>query len=118
MSAGGNHHYLLSAIFAKQNGGPADTAWHTASSDALGTMTGADTTCLVAPPAEPMPPIVVDDCLYRMLKPTEIKAGMGIRHDFEMWGTARNQVRALGNAVTPPVSTSIMLRLAAVLRGM
>ena len=97
--------------------GPADTAWHTASSEALGTMTGADTTCLVTPPAGPMPPIFADDCLYRMLKPTEIKAGMGIRHDFEMWDTARNQVRALGNAVTPPVSTMIMLRLAAVLRG-
>ena len=50
-----------------------------------------------------MPPIAVDDYLYRMLKPTEIKAGMGNRHDFEMWGTARNQVRAPGNAVTPPV---------------
>jgi len=68
-------------------------------------MTGADTTCLVAPPGEPLPPILIDDCLYRMLKPTEIKAGTGIRHNFEMWGTARNEVRALGSTVTPPVST-------------
>jgi DNA (cytosine-5)-methyltransferase 1 len=115
VSAGGNHHFLLSALFAKQNGGPADTAWHQAAVDSLNTLLGVDTTCLVIPPREKMPPVDVDDCYYRMLKPTEIKAGMGIPRAFKMWGTARDQVRALGNAVTPPASEFIVGRMAGLL---
>jgi DNA (cytosine-5)-methyltransferase 1 len=115
IEAGGNHHFLLSALFAKQNGGPADTAWHQATVDPFNTLLSVDTTCLLAPPADPLPSIAVDDCFYRMLQPTEIKAGMGVPRSFEMWGSARDQVKALGNAVTPPVPTWIMTRLLKVL---
>lgn len=73
-----------------------------------------DTTCMLARP-EGMPPVEVEDCLYRMLKPTEIQAGMGIRPGFEMWGPARQRVRGLGNAVTPPVAEWICKRMAAIL---
>lgn len=114
IEAGGNHHFLLTALFAKQNGGPADTAWHQVGVDTLNTLLSVDTTCLLSPP-EQLPPVEVDDCRYRMLKPTEIKAGMGVPASFEMWGSARDQVKALGNAVTPPVPTWIMTRLLKVL---
>ena len=115
VSAGGNHHFLLSALFAKQNGGPADTAWHQVAQDSLNTMTGSDTTCLLNRPKEPSS-VTVDDCLYRMLKPPEIKIAMGMPAEFKLFGTARNQVRALGNAVTPPVTTWIMQRVLASLK--
>lgn len=119
VSAGGNHFWLVSPpgcvpIFAKQNGGPADTAWHEVT-ERLNTLCSTDTTCLVSPGHE-MPPIDVNDCFYRMLAPGEIKTGMGIRPDFKMHGTNRMQVKALGNAVTPPVATWLMDRATAVLR--
>lgn len=114
VSSGGNHHFLLSPLFAKQNGGPADTAWHQARVEPFNTVTGRDTTCLVTPTSDA--PVSVEDCLYRMLQPDEIKAGMGLPPEFTMWGTARDRVKALGNAVTPPVACWIMERLAAVLR--
>lgn len=115
VAAGGNHHFMLTPLFTKQNGGPADTAWHQVT-DPLNTLLSADTTCLLAPPTGEMPPIAVDDCLYRMLKPDEIKLGMGLPWEFAMTGTNRNRVKALGNAVTPPVAEWIIGRLTAVLK--
>lgn len=107
VAAGGNHHFMLTPVFAKQNGGPLDTAWHQVT-DPFNTLTSADTTCLLVPPWQEMPPISVEDCMYRMLKPTEIKLGMGFLWDFIIRGSARTQVQQLGNAVTPPVSQWIM----------
>jgi DNA (cytosine-5)-methyltransferase 1 len=115
VAAGGNHHFMLTPLFAKQNGGPADTAWHQVT-DPLNTLLGVDTTCLLAPPEGEMPPIAVEDCLYRMLKPDEIKLGMGLPWEFIMSGTNRNRVKALGNAVTPPVAEWIIGRLTALLK--
>ncbi len=45
VTAGGLHHGLVTASFAKFNGGPADTAWHDPT-DPLGAVTGRDTTGL------------------------------------------------------------------------
>lgn len=115
VSAGGNHHFLLSPVFAKQNGGPADTAWHQVT-ERLNTLLSRDTTCLLMPPSGSMPPIDIDDCFYRMLAPLEIQLGMGLPLDFAMWGSARVRVKALGNAVTPPVACWIMERMAAILK--
>lgn len=115
VSAGGNHHFLLSPVFAKQNGGPADTAWHQVT-ERLNTLLSRDTTCLLVPPDGEMPPVNIDDCFYRMLAPLEIQLGMGLPLDFAMWGSARVRVKALGNAVTPPVAQWVMERMAAILR--
>lgn len=113
VTAGGNHHFLLSAAFAKQNGSsPNDTAWHPFT-DPLNTLLGVDTTAMIA---SQIADIDVLDCMYRMLKPTEIKAGMGFESGFVMWGTGRQMVKGLGNAVTPPVATWIADRLTAVLK--
>lgn len=114
ITSGGNHHWLVSPpVFAKQNGGPADTAWHTVL-ERLNALCSVDTTCLLSPPDST--PIDAEDCFYRMLMPHEIKNGMGIRPSFEMRGSNRNQVKALGNAVTPPVACWIMERATAPLR--
>jgi DNA (cytosine-5)-methyltransferase 1 len=100
---------LLSA-YVKQNGGPGDTAWHGVD-ESFGTFTTRDVTGLLTG-TEPR----LEDCTFRMLKPGEIQLGMGLDADFKMWGTASDRVKALGNAVTPPVATWIAERLVAVLR--
>lgn len=119
VSAGGNHHFLLSTIFAKINGGPDDTAWHRASVESFNTLTTADggSTGLLSPPDldDILADIEVERCLYRMLGVAEIRNGMGFRPSFKMFGSKRDQVRGLGNAVTPPVATAIMARMTAVL---
>jgi len=44
----------------------------------------------------------VEDCGFRMLQPHEIQAAMAFPADYKVLGTKREQVRQLGNAVTPP----------------
>lgn len=45
----------------------------------------------------------IEDCFYRMLKPKEIKLAMAFDPDYIILGSGKNQVKQLGNAVTPPV---------------
>lgn len=45
----------------------------------------------------------IEDCYYRMLKPPEIKLAMAFESDYVVLGNGRDQVKQLGNAVTPPV---------------
>jgi site-specific DNA-cytosine methylase len=116
VTAGGNHHFLLSAVWSKINGGPASTAWHPVDDGPLGTLMPVDTTCLLSPP-EGMPLPALEDCRYRLLTPPEIQTGMGFPRSFHMFGSNRNKVRALGNAVTPPVATWIAGQMLAPLRG-
>lgn len=60
------------------------------------------------------PGIVVDDCDLRMLRPSEVQAGMGIRRDYHLVATNdRDKVKMLGNGVTPPIMTDIVGRLVA-----
>lgn len=44
----------------------------------------------------------IEDCYYRMLKPKEIKLAMAFDHDYTVLGSGKDQVKQLGNAVTPP----------------
>jgi len=44
----------------------------------------------------------IEDCYYRMLKPKEIKLAMAFDGDYVVLGSGRDQVKQLGNAVTPP----------------
>lgn len=44
----------------------------------------------------------IEDCYYRMLKPKEIKLAMAFDHDYVVLGSGKDQVKQLGNAVTPP----------------
>ena len=55
----------------------------------------------------------VDDCLFRMLEPREIAAGMAFPATYQILGNKREQVRQAGNAVTPPASRDLLTAVAA-----
>lgn len=59
----------------------------------------------------------VEDCYFRMLQPHEIQAAMAFPKDYIVRGTARDKVRQLGNAVTPPVMQILFQRCVATLAG-
>lgn len=73
-----------------------------------------DTHALIEMPGE-LPD--VHDCYYRMLEPHEIQAAMAFTKDYVVTGNKREKVKQLGNAVTPPVMTLLIERIAASLDG-
>lgn len=52
--------------------------------------------------------INIDDCLFRMLSPGEIKLGMAFPSEYTLLGNKRQQVRMAGNAVTPPMARDLI----------
>jgi DNA (cytosine-5)-methyltransferase 1 len=58
----------------------------------------------------------IEDCNYRMLLPHEIKSGMAFHGDYKVLGNSRDQVKQLGNAVTPPVMKELLKRCIATLQ--
>ena len=50
----------------------------------------------------------VDDCLFRMLEPHEVAAGMAFPADYRWAGTRRERVKLAGNAVTPPAARDLI----------
>lgn len=75
-------------------------------SDAIGTVTTKDRHSLVSF-AEPK----IEDCYYRMLKPHEIKAAMAFEREYVVLGNSKQQVKQLGNAVTPPAMELLVDRI-------
>ena len=84
----------------------------------------------LAPTAEPLPTqttvqgdalvsaaVDVDDCLFRMLTPAEIGAGMAFGPDYRVLGNQQERVRQYGNAVTPPAARDLIAALAEVIGG-
>jgi len=71
-----------------------------------GTLTTTDRYGLVSPEVS----VDVDDCIFRMLTPDEIKVGMAFERDYILLGTKREQVKQSGNAVTPPAAATSGLR--------
>ncbi len=53
----------------------------------------------------------LEDCGFRMLQPEEIKAAMAFFPEYIITGNRREQVRQLGNAVTPPVMQWLIERV-------
>lgn len=78
----------------------------------VGTVTTVDRHALVQPSDPPR----VEDCGFRMLQPHEIQAAMAFPQEYVVLGTKRDQVRQLGNAVTPPVMKILMERCVAALK--
>ncbi|WP_237169000.1 DNA cytosine methyltransferase [Prescottella equi] len=58
----------------------------------------------------------IEDCLFRMLEPHEIAAGMAFPRDYRILGTKREQVRQAGNAVCPPNARDLITAVAESLR--
>jgi DNA (cytosine-5)-methyltransferase 1 len=65
----------------------------------------------------PHPAPAVADCTFRMLEPAEIQAAMAFRPGYRVLGTRREQVRQLGNAVTPPAAEWLIRAVARSLGG-
>ena len=59
----------------------------------------------------------VEDCLFRMLEPHEILAGMAFAQDYIVLGNRRERVRQAGNAVTPPAAEVIVSALVEAITG-
>ena len=55
----------------------------------------------------------IEDCGFRMLAPQEVQAAMAFPPDYILTGTRREQVKQLGNAVTPPVMRVLVERVLA-----
>lgn len=77
------------------------------------TITTTDRHALIILPPTATP--TVEDCTFRMVQPHEIAAMMAFPADYVVSGTKREQVRQLGNAVTPPVMQMLIERLIAAL---
>ncbi|MBO0830011.1 MAG: DNA cytosine methyltransferase [Streptosporangiales bacterium] len=59
----------------------------------------------------------VDDCLFRMLEPHEIAAGMAFAPAYVLLGNKRERVRLAGNAVTPPAARDLIAAVVEALTG-
>jgi len=101
------------ALLMRNNEGGAEMS--TPVSEVQRTITTGGHQSLLAPSA----PISldVDDCLFRMLEPHEIKLGMAFAHDYVLLGTKREQVKQSGNAVTPPNARDLGYAVAEFLVG-
>lgn len=60
--------------------------------------------------AQPGQTPAVEDCGFRMLQPHEIKQAMAFPQEYVLLGNARERVKLLGNAVTPPVMQMLVER--------
>lgn len=61
--------------------------------------------------------IAVEDCRFRMLQTHEIQAAMAFPAAYKLTGNKREQVKQLGNAVTPPVMEVLLARCLDTLGG-
>lgn len=107
---GGNHQSLVTPpawLMSYYNNGQL-----TPVSQAVPTVTTLDRCALVTGQN-----IAVEDCGFRMLVPKEIQAAMAFPRNYVLTGTRREQVKQLGNAVTPPVMKMLMERVIASLAG-
>jgi DNA (cytosine-5)-methyltransferase 1 len=59
----------------------------------------------------------IEDCLFRMLEPHEVAAGMAFPADYIWEGNRRERVRLAGNAVTPPAARDLITAVAEALTG-
>ncbi len=109
--AGGNHHSLVtppgqSWLLSYYNHGQL-----VPTSQTIPTVTTLDRHGLLTSERHQTGPIAVEDCGFRMLIPKEIQAAMAFPSEYQLTGTRREQVKQLGNAVTPPVMKLLMERV-------
>ena len=105
-AGGGNHALIDTGAFLSYYYGAADQV--SGLDEPSGTVTTRDRAALV----EAAENMEVEDCTFRMLQPHEIQAAMAFPSDYEVLGNKREQVKQLGNAVTPPVARVLVERIA------
>jgi len=97
VTAAGNHHGLVTTYYG--NGSTTPTG------DALSTCTTVERHALLTPDDARFD---INDVLFRMLEPREIKGAMDFPADYRILGNRREQVRQAGNAVTPPAARDLV----------
>ncbi len=116
---------VLFSGWYKQNGSEGtETAPHPVL-DPFNTLTSRDTTALTSALWKAaLADLTLEDCYFRMMREHEIGRGCGFDVDFgtyqgsfTVWGSARDQVDGFGNAVSPPVSEWVGLRMMTALHG-
>ncbi|GAB2647122.1 DNA cytosine methyltransferase [Kribbella swartbergensis] len=96
------------ALVMRNNGSRHDgVEMCTPATETLRTLTTAGHQSLLEPQT-----IAVEDCLFRMLEPHEVAAGMAFTNGYVVLGNKREKVRQLGNAVTPPAARHLIAAVA------
>ncbi|MFF0092715.1 DNA cytosine methyltransferase [Streptomyces canus] len=113
VSAGGNHHGLVTApadslLVPYYGNGQARPA-----SEPIGTLPTRDRYALLDANGE----YDVSKVLFRMLQPKEIKRAMAFADEYKILGSKRDQVRQLGNAVTPNAAEVLLCALVECITG-
>lgn len=103
------------ALIHRNNSGGAEMA--TPATEYLRTLTTAGHQAVITPGDIRAAEAQIDDCLFRMLEPSEVAAGMAFPADYN-WteavdekgrpATRRSLVRLAGNAVTPPAARDLI----------
>lgn len=94
------------ALVHRHNSGGAEML--TPATEVMRTLTTAGHQSIVMPGDIEAAEAMVDDCLFRMLEPHEVAAGMAFPGDYLWSGTRRERVRLAGNAVTPPAARDLI----------
>lgn len=102
------------ALVMRNNGGGAEMT--TPAHEVMRTLTTAGHQSVLTPGDMKAAEAQVDDCMFRMLEPSEVAAGMAFPGDYQWLGTRREQVRMAGNAVTPPAARDLITCVAESLR--
>lgn len=106
------------ALIQRHNGDGADGPWATTpATDPMRTLTSWGHQSLLTPGDIEAAEAQVDDCLFRMLEPQEVAAGMAFPADYIWGGTRRERVKLCGNAVTPPSARDLIAAVAESLGG-
>ena len=103
------------ALIHRNNGGGPEMS--TPASEVMRTLTTAGHQSLLTPGDIAAAEAQVDDCMFRMLEPHEVAAGMAFPGDYQWSGTRRERVRLAGNAVTPPAARDLVAAVEATLDG-
>jgi DNA (cytosine-5)-methyltransferase 1 len=103
------------ALIQRMNSGGAEMT--TPASEYLRTLTTAGHQAVLTPGDIEAAAAQVDDCLFRMLEPHEVAAGMAFPADYIWSGTRRERVKLAGNAVTPPAARDLIAAVAQSLLG-
>jgi DNA (cytosine-5)-methyltransferase 1 len=125
VTASGNHHGLVTTYYGNGSTSTTDEALSTCTTverHALLTPCGGTWRKETTPTTQPFPtrttrendgvafgPTVdINDVLFRMLEPSEIKRAMDFPAEYTILGNRREQVRMSGNAVTPPAARDLV----------
>lgn len=104
---------LLDALITRHNSSKGDGAeMTTPASSYLRTLTTTAQQSIITPADLKAAEAHVDDCLFRMLEPHEVAAGMAFPRDYIWHGTRRERVKLAGNAVTTPAARDLIAAVA------